>query len=70
MSKEKYHFRKEDRYKLQNSLQHKRKDLISMLRETLINLINEGYDKERLEIQIQKTYQKYKNKPHFILEGN
>ncbi len=55
---------------MQNSLQHKRKDLISMLRETLINLINEGYDKERLEIQIQKTYQKYKNKPHFILEGN
>ncbi len=41
-----------------------------MLRETLINLINEGYEKERLEIQIQKTYQKYKSKSHFILEGN
>ncbi|WNZ74045.1 plasmid maintenance protein [Borreliella garinii] len=41
-----------------------------MLREALINLINEGYEKERLEIQIQKTYQKYKNKSHFILEGN
>ncbi|WNZ74044.1 plasmid maintenance protein [Borreliella garinii] len=70
ISKEKYYFKKENRYKLQNSLQRKRKDLISMLREALINLINEGYEKERLEIQIQKTYQKYKNKPHFILECN
>ncbi len=41
-----------------------------MLRETLINLINEGYDKERLEIQMQKTYHKYKNNPYFILECN
>ncbi|WP_327785769.1 plasmid maintenance protein [Borreliella garinii] len=70
ISKEKYYFKKENRYKLQNSLQRKRKDLILMLRETLINLINEGYEKERLEIQIQKTYQKYKSKSHFILEGN
>ncbi|WP_418453971.1 plasmid maintenance protein [Borreliella lusitaniae] len=70
ISKEKYYFKKENKCHLNKSLQNKRKDLISMLKKTQISLINEGYDKEKLEIQIQNTYQKYKNKPHFILESN
>ncbi|ACN53137.1 conserved hypothetical protein (plasmid) [Borreliella spielmanii A14S] len=35
-----------------------------------MNLINVGYDKKKLKIQIRNTYQKYKNKPHFILKSN
>lgn len=70
ISKEQYYFKKKTEYHSQKPLQHKRKNLISILRKTQINLINEGYDKEKLKIQIQNTYQKYKNKPYFILEGN
>lgn len=70
ISKEKYYFKKKTEYHSQKLLQHKRKNLISILRKTQINLIKEGYDKEKLKIQIQNTYQKYKNKPHFILESN
>ncbi|WP_420025574.1 plasmid maintenance protein (plasmid) [Borreliella yangtzensis] len=69
ISKEKYYFKKE-KNNTQNSLQKKRKNLISILKNTKIHLINEGYDKEKLKIQIKNTYQKYKNKPHFILENN
>ncbi|XOU12920.1 plasmid maintenance protein (plasmid) [Borreliella americana] len=70
ISREKYYFKKENRGHLQKPLQNKRRELILMLRKTQKNLIKEGYDKEKLKIQIQNTYQKYKNKPHFILESN
>ncbi|SCW41559.1 hypothetical protein SAMN02983004_01019 [Borreliella japonica] len=70
ISKEKYYFKKEIKDNQQKSLQNKRKNLISILKKTKTNLIKEGYDKEKLKIQIKNTYQKYKNKPHFILENN
>ncbi|WP_418906318.1 plasmid maintenance protein (plasmid) [Borreliella tanukii] len=70
ISKEKYYFKKENKDHTQKSLHYKRKNLISILKETKIHLINEGYDKEKIKIQIKNIYQKYKNKPHFILENN
>ncbi|MBB6043494.1 plasmid maintenance protein (plasmid) [Borreliella yangtzensis] len=70
ISKEKYYFKKGNEDNPQKSLKHKRKNLISILKKIKISLINEGYDKEKIEIQIKNTYQKYKNKPHFILEQN
>ncbi|WLN25877.1 plasmid maintenance protein (plasmid) [Borreliella valaisiana] len=70
ISKEKYYFKKETKNNPQKSLKHKRKNLISILRKIKINLINEGYDKEKIKLQIKNIYQKYKNKPHFILEKN
>lgn len=55
---------------LQKTLQNKKRDLISILRKTQKILIKEGCDKKKIKTQIQNTYQKYKNKPHFILESN
>ncbi|MCR8906756.1 plasmid maintenance protein [Borreliella burgdorferi] len=68
--KEKYYFKKENKCNLQKTLQNKKRDLISILRKTQKILIKEGYDKKKIKTQIQNTYQKYKNKPHFILESN
>ncbi|WP_418905290.1 plasmid maintenance protein (plasmid) [Borreliella turdi] len=70
LSRERYHFRKENGFSFKENLQNKRKNLILILKKEQKNLINEGYDKETLKIYIQNIYQKYKNKPHFILENN
>ncbi|WP_418905266.1 plasmid maintenance protein (plasmid) [Borreliella finlandensis] len=70
ISKEKYHFKKENRNHSQKTLQKKREDLISILKKTEKDFIKEGYDKEKLKVQMQNTYHKYKDKPHFILESN
>ncbi|WP_267501207.1 plasmid maintenance protein, partial [Borreliella garinii] len=43
------------------------------LKEILINTQKEleknGYNSEQLETNIQKIYENYKNKPHFIIEN-
>lgn len=70
ISKEQYYFKKENnKHHLRKPLQNKRRDLILILKKHKW-ILNVGYDKEKLKIQIRNTYQKYKNKPHFILESN
>ncbi|WP_330730465.1 plasmid maintenance protein [Borrelia turicatae] len=46
----------------------KQKELSKILREIKTNLENEGYNNKQLETQIQSVYEKYKSKPHFIVE--
>ncbi|QFP42550.1 hypothetical protein F9Y90_05485 (plasmid) [Borrelia miyamotoi] len=48
----------------------KRKELIRILNEIKYKLKSEGYNSDQLKTQIQKVYEKYKNKPHFIIESN
>ncbi|ATQ15437.1 plasmid maintenance protein (plasmid) [Borrelia miyamotoi] len=53
-----------------SKLESKQQELSRILYETKISLENEGYDIKQLEIQIQEIYEKYKNKPHFIIENS
>ncbi|WP_367613230.1 plasmid maintenance protein (plasmid) [Borrelia hermsii] len=54
----------------ENKLASKRLELNRILDETRINLENEGYNSKQLETQIQRVYEQYQNKPHFIIENN
>ncbi|WP_236842449.1 plasmid maintenance protein, partial [Borrelia hermsii] len=54
----------------ENKIASKQKELSRILDETKIILKNEGYNSKQLEIQIQKVYELYKDKPHFIIENN
>ncbi|UPA10155.1 hypothetical protein bhYOR_001546 (plasmid) [Borrelia nietonii YOR] len=54
----------------ENKLASKQKELSRILDETKVILKNEGYNSKQLEIQIQKVYEQYKDKPHFIIENN
>ncbi|QTL83984.1 plasmid maintenance protein [Borrelia miyamotoi] len=53
-----------------SKLESKQQELSRILHETKIGLESEGYDIKQLEIQIQKVYEQYKHKPHFIIESN
>ncbi|UPA12777.1 plasmid maintenance protein [Borrelia venezuelensis] len=46
----------------------KQKELNKILREIKTRLENEGYNNKQLETQTQSIYEKYKSKPHFIIE--
>ncbi|AHH07139.1 Hypothetical protein BCD_1073 (plasmid) [Borrelia crocidurae DOU] len=48
----------------------KQKELEKILGETKEGLKKEGYDEKQLETEIQKSYEKYKDKPHFIVENS
>lgn len=52
-----------------NRLKNKQQKLKKILNETKINLESEGYNNTQLKIQIQNVYEKYKYKPHFIVEN-
>ncbi|AHH13437.1 Hypothetical protein BHO_0126301 (plasmid) [Borrelia hermsii YBT] len=54
----------------ENKLASKRLELSRILDKTRINLENEGYNSKQLETQIQKVYEQYQNKPHFIIENS
>ncbi|AHH05855.1 plasmid maintenance protein (plasmid) [Borrelia miyamotoi] len=54
----------------QSKSEVKKRELIRILNETKYKLENEGYNKEQLKTQIQKVYELYKHKPHFIIENN
>ncbi|ETZ17594.1 hypothetical protein BDCR2A_01480 [Borrelia duttonii CR2A] len=47
----------------------KQKSLNKILKEMKKQLENKGYDSKILKTEIQKIYEKYKNKPHFIIEN-
>ncbi|AHH05881.1 plasmid maintenance protein (plasmid) [Borrelia miyamotoi] len=53
-----------------SKLESKQQELSRILHETKISLESEGYDIKQLEIQIQKVYEQYKHKPHFVIENN
>ncbi|AHH11356.1 hypothetical protein bcCo53_001726 (plasmid) [Borrelia coriaceae] len=53
-----------------DKLQSKQKKLNRILSNTRTSLKNEGYDNKQLKIQVEKVYEQYKNKPHFIIENN
>ncbi|AHH07256.1 Hypothetical protein BCD_1190 (plasmid) [Borrelia crocidurae DOU] len=53
-----------------NKLKPKQEELKKVLSEIKIQLENEKYDSKKVEMQIQETYEKYKNKPHFIIEND
>ncbi|WP_215539803.1 plasmid maintenance protein [Borreliella bavariensis] len=47
----------------------KQKQLKEILENIKKELEKKGYNAKQLEINIQKIYENYKNKPHFIIEG-
>ncbi|AFI32086.1 plasmid maintenance protein [Borrelia crocidurae] len=51
-------------------LVEKQKELEKTLTTKKEDLEKEGYDKKQLEIEMQKAYGKYKDKPHFIIESS
>ncbi|WP_330730325.1 plasmid maintenance protein [Borrelia turicatae] len=53
---------------IKNKIENKRLKLNKILDKTKISLEKKGYNSKQLEIQIQKVYEQYKNKPHFIIE--
>ncbi|AHH04364.1 Hypothetical protein BHY_1413 (plasmid) [Borrelia nietonii YOR] len=53
-----------------SKLRSKQQKLSKILDKTKISLENEGYNSKQLEVQIQKVYELYKDKPHFIIENN
>ncbi|UPA09592.1 hypothetical protein bhYOR_000870 (plasmid) [Borrelia nietonii YOR] len=68
---EKTKHKKKSNIKLkENKLASKQKELSRILDEIKVILKNEGYNSKQLEIQIQKVYEQYKDKPHFIIENN
>ncbi|AHH09037.1 plasmid maintenance protein [Borrelia anserina] len=50
------------------TLKEKQERLSLVLEEVKERLKNQGYNNEDLKIQINLAYERYKNKPHFILE--
>ncbi|WCB91131.1 plasmid maintenance protein (plasmid) [Borrelia miyamotoi] len=54
----------------QSKSEIKKKELSRMLNETKCKLESEGYNSDQLKTQIQKVYEQYKHKPHFIIENN
>ncbi|AFI31912.1 plasmid maintenance protein, partial [Borrelia crocidurae] len=53
-----------------DKLIEKQKELEKALEETKEKLKQEGYDEKQLETEIQKAYERYKDKPHFIIESD
>ncbi|ETZ17833.1 hypothetical protein BDCR2A_01247 [Borrelia duttonii CR2A] len=53
-----------------NKLGDKQNELEKILGETKERLKKEVYNEKQLETEIQKAYEKYKDKPHFIVESN
>ncbi|ACH94208.1 plasmid partionning associated protein 2 (plasmid) [Borrelia duttonii Ly] len=53
-----------------NRLIGRQQELEKTLAETKEVFKKEGYNEKQLEIEIQKAYDKYKNKPHFIVESS
>ncbi|AHH11463.1 hypothetical protein bcCo53_001471 (plasmid) [Borrelia coriaceae] len=62
--------RKTDNTRTISKLKFKQKQLNKILDKTKTNLKNEGYESKQLTVQIQKIYEKYKHKPHFIIEND
>ncbi|AHH07574.1 Hypothetical protein BCD_1508 (plasmid) [Borrelia crocidurae DOU] len=48
----------------------KQNELEKILEETKEGLRKEGYNEKQLETEIQKAYERYKDKPHFIVENS
>ncbi|ETZ17023.1 hypothetical protein BDCR2A_02065, partial [Borrelia duttonii CR2A] len=61
--------RKKEQNKISKSVK-KQNELEKALRQTKEELKQEGYDEKQLETEIQKAYEKYKDKPHFIVESS
>ncbi|WP_024654549.1 plasmid maintenance protein [Borrelia hispanica] len=61
--------RKEREQNKSKKLEEKQKELEKILGETKEGLKKEGYNEKQLETEIQKAYEKYKDKPHFIVES-
>ncbi|WP_024654765.1 plasmid maintenance protein [Borrelia hispanica] len=53
-----------------NKLIEKQKELEKTLAKKREELEKEGYDKKQLETEMQKEYERYKGKPHFIIESS
>ncbi|ETZ17491.1 hypothetical protein BDCR2A_01590 [Borrelia duttonii CR2A] len=62
--------RREREQNKNKKLVEKQKELEKALVETKEGLKKEGYDEKQLETEIQKAYEKYKDKPHFIVESS
>ncbi|WP_041177923.1 plasmid maintenance protein [Borrelia duttonii] len=62
--------RKEREQNKSKKLVDKRKELEKALAEKKEELEKEGYNEKQLETEIQKAYDKYKDKPHFIVESS
>ena len=56
--------------KNQSKLEIKKKKLTEILKGIQLKFENEGYNSKYLKIQIQKVYEQYENKPHFIIESH
>ncbi|AHH07906.1 Hypothetical protein BCD_1840 (plasmid) [Borrelia crocidurae DOU] len=54
----------------QDKLQAKQRELNKVLSDIKIQLENEKYDSKQVAIQIREAYERYKNKPHFIIEND
>ncbi|ETZ17559.1 hypothetical protein BDCR2A_01528 [Borrelia duttonii CR2A] len=54
----------------QNKLQFKQQELSSILDKAKVKLEKKGYNEKQLEKEVQKVYEKYKSKPHFIIEND
>ncbi|ACH94169.1 plasmid maintenance protein [Borrelia duttonii] len=61
--------RKKEQNKSSKSIE-KQNELEKTLRQTKKELKQEGYDEKQLETEIQKAYENYKDKPHFIVESS
>ncbi|WP_041176974.1 plasmid maintenance protein [Borrelia crocidurae] len=53
-----------------NKLKSKQEKLKEVLNEIKTQLESEKYDSKQVEMQIQEAYERYKNKPHFIIEDD
>ncbi|QTL84318.1 plasmid maintenance protein [Borrelia miyamotoi] len=54
----------------QSKSEIKKKELSRILHKTKCKLESEGYNSDQLKTQIQKVYEQYKYKPHFIIEND
>ncbi|WP_024653153.1 plasmid maintenance protein [Borrelia persica] len=55
--------------KIPSRITIKQEKLNEVLKDIKTKLESKGYDRKMLEVQIKKIYEKYKNKPHFIIEN-
>ncbi|WP_024655228.1 plasmid maintenance protein [Borrelia hispanica] len=53
-----------------SKLQFKQQELSRILYEAKVKLEKEGYIEKQLEKEVQKVYENYKSKPHFIIEND
>lgn len=63
------YYKKNIKSKEHNRNEIKQKSLDEILKKIKKQLENKGYDSKTLETEIQKIHEKYKDKPHFIIEN-